>query len=516
MAPPRCSSRCQAAVSEEESTVIGRRATDDGELSLMPARAVEMRSMLDALEDLEFQPGRASPLAKLCEAGARYGWRRLETALTPEVLAVVSPRAKISLIRDLRRNLERLTRPCLELERTSFSLAMNSIGILTGPADPKLADRMFLGARPSHRLFALFKEFPVLAGLWSQLISQWCDHVTEVLSRFAADRRAVAHTFLDGQPLGKIVDIRASLSDPHNHGRTVMELQFEAGAVIYKPRPGDGEWEWGSLLEWLNDQSFQPRLRAGRVLRRKGYCWMERIEAGPCKNAAEARRFHERMGGLIAAAYLLRAVDCHRDNLIASGEDPVLVDADALWHVSSTTKTPGPFDILSHTGFFPNSNPRSLQSRSSVLSRTHPGRQATRIGAKPLSGVQFGAEIVKGFGRAWHCILGTPERRKAFTRRVRRIQSRKRRWFYRATEKYAAIKRASIQPGALRSAQERHLLIARLSRRSTVDLGIIEAEIAALTRLDIPYFLRSSKVPLSLEREKSPEPVREAIEKMLA
>jgi lantibiotic modifying enzyme len=519
MAPSGCSSCRQAGempLSESEIIAIVRRATDGEEPSAALSWAGEMRRMLNALVDLEFRPGRASPLVKLCEAGARYGWRSLETAINPKFLAILSPKARASLARDLRRSLEQLTRPCLELERTSFGLALDSMGITGGPPNPNLTDRMFLRDKPSHRLFALFKEFPALARLWSQLISQWCDQVTEVLSRFAADRRALAHAFPGSQPTGTIVNIRSSLSDSHNHGRTVMELQFEAGAVIYKPRPGDGEWEWGSLLEWMNAQSFQPRFRVGRVLRRKGYCWMERIEVRLCKTRAEARRFYERIGGLIAGAYLLRAVDCHRDNLLASGEDPVLVDADALWHVSPAPKTQNPFDLLSRTGFFPDSNPRSLQSRSSVLRRTNRGGEAARIGARPLSAVQYEREIVRGFRRAWHCILGAQERRRVFTRRVRRIQSRKRRWICRATEKYAAIQRASIQPGALRSAAERQLLITRLSRRNTVDPEVVEAEIDALARLDIPYFLRSRKEPLFPERGNLPKDVCEALRQLLA
>ena len=469
MASSRCFTRRQGAemtLSEEEIRAIIKRASDDGEPSVAPSWAGEMRRMLNALAELEFRPGRASPLVKLCEAGACYGWRRLEAATNPKLLAVVSPRAGTSLRRDLRRRLERLTRPCLKLERTSFGLAMNSIGMLAEPADPKLADRVFLGDKPGRRLFALFKEFPVLARLWSLLISQWRDHVTEVLSRFVADRRALARTSFGGQLGGTIVNIRSSLSDPHHHGRTVMELQFEAGAVIYKPRPGDGEWEWGSLLEWMNAQSFQPRLRAGRVLRRKGYCWMERIEAGPCQNRAEARRFHERIGGLIAAAYLLRAVDCHRDNLIASGEDPVLIDADALWHVSPASKTQSPFDVLSRTGFFPNSNPRSLQSSSSVLGRTiwktpREWSEATECPAIPARDHQWLSQSLA---------LPSRDREQAprLRQTVRRIQSRQRRWICRATEKYAAIRLASIQPAALRSGVERQLLITRLCRRNGV------------------------------------------------
>ena len=101
--------------------------------------------------------------------------------------------------------------------------------------------------------------------------------------------------------------MRCGLSDPHNEGRTVMLLEFAAGSVIYKPRPGDGEWEWFSFLQGMNALSFRPGLRAARVLRQKGYCWMERIESSPCTDQAAARRFYRRMGGMIGVAYLLRA-----------------------------------------------------------------------------------------------------------------------------------------------------------------------------------------------------------------
>lgn len=505
----------QMTLSEAEISAIVKGAAEGDEPSVRPPWAVEMRRMLSALADFEFRPGLATPLVKLGQAGARYGWRNLEATTPPNLLTSVAPKAKASLTRELRHSLGRLTRPCLELERTSFGIAMNSIGVLAGATDPKLIERRFLGDKPSDRLFSLFKKFPVLARLWCQLISQWREHVTEVLLRFTKDRTALSDAFFGGQPMGTIADFRCGLSDSHNHGRTVMQLQFGAGAVIYKPRPGDGEWEWGSLLEWMNAQSFQPRLRAGRVLRRKGYCWMERIEVAPCKNGAAARRFYERIGGMTAAAYLLKAVDCHRDNFVASGEDPVLVDADALWHVSPATTGQPPLDLLYRTGFFPNSNPRSLQSRSSVLGRTKTGKHLARIGTKPLSAVHYERELVKGFSRAWHCILGTKDRRRGFARRLRRVRLQEGRWICRATERYAAIKRASIQAAALRSGTERHLLITRLCRRSAVDSEVIAAEIDALKGLDIPYFLRGSKEHVALDKGNIPADVREALRGVL-
>ena len=374
---------------------------------------------------------------------------------------------------------------------------------------------MFLGNRPSDRLFSLFKQFSVLARLWCQLISQWRTHNAEVLARFATDRFALSRAFFRGEPVRTIADLRCGLSDSHNNGRTVVQLQFEAGSIIYKPRSGTGEWEWFSLLNWMNNRSFQPKLRAARVLRRKGYCWMEYIAPAFCENEAAARRFYERMGGTIAAAFLLKAVDCHRDNVIASGEQPVLVDVDALWHVSHLTKTQSPRAVLYRTGFFPNSNRHSLQSRSSVLGRTTTGKHLARIGDKPMEAARYQREIVRGFTKAWHCILGTPRRRVAFLRRLRRIRSQERRWIYWATAKYAAIRQASIQPAALRGGLERHRLIARLCGRETVTSAVLRAEISALECLDIPYFTRRTQEQLSPDKNKALRDLVDAIRDVL-
>jgi lantibiotic modifying enzyme len=492
------------------------RAAVEGEAPSVRVRSkIEMVHLLNALPDFKFQTTRATPLAMLCIAGTDYGWHELEETGRRDLLSDLSGKAKASLRRDLQHRLERVTRPCFELEWKSFGLALNSIGILAAPPDSKITKRMFLRDKPADRLFSLFKKFPVLASLWCQAISQWRNYVIEVLLRFKLDRPALSRAFFSGGPIARVLDLRCSLSDSHNLGRTVALLQCEEGSIIYKPRSGAGEWEWSSLLESMNKQSFRPKLRAARVLRRKGYCWMEYVEALPCQGEAAGRRFYQRMGGIIAAAYLLRAVDCHRDNAIACGEEPVLVDADALWHVSPLTAAQSPLDLLYRTGFFPNSRRTSLQSRSSILGRTTKGTHLPRIDGTPLTPGVYSREIVSGFTRGWRCILGTQEGRSAFLRQLRRIRSRERRWIYWATEKYGAIRQASIQPAVLRSGKDRNRLIVDSCTRPIVSSAVVHAEVEALKRLDIPYFRRATKEPMSPDTRLASAEVLGALQRAL-
>ena len=468
----------------------------------IPRCGPDAGEMLDGLAELEFTPRPASPLQKLCEAGSEYGLRTLEKRVSSELLSLLQSRPKRRLKDHLRQILARATRPCLALELKAFHCAYEVIYSPKDSLAPEI-EQKFLGERPYDRLISLFKKFPVLVELWYRLFDQWCDSVSELLARVDADKQTLSRVFFRGRPLGEIVDVRAGLSDPHNKGRTVMRVQFRAGPLIYKPRSGHGEQEWFRFIACFNAASFRPKLTAARVLCHAGYCWMEEVKSKPCKDQAAARRFYKRLGGMIAAAYLLKAVDCHRDNVIACGEHPVLVDAEALWHLAGEKKT-DLLDPLYRTGFLPSSSRRSsYQYRSSVLGRTAPGRHTPYVAAKPLAGSCYEKEIMRGFSQAWRCLVGTEERRTAFARYLQCIQGREWRRIYRSTAQYDTIMRASIQPAAMLSEADRNLFIARSCDQSVAGNMITREEINALKRVDIPYFIARATTASPLPEDKA-------------
>jgi lantibiotic modifying enzyme len=467
------------------------------EPSVLPPWAVKLRQMLNALVEFEFSSGKASTLSKLCQSGARYGLQKLEATISSKLLASLSQKARNGLKRELERTIARATKPCFTLELHAFNLAFKAVCLRQELSPSKVMEQEFLGRKPSDRLFAMFKRYPVVARLWSSLICQWCDQIAEFLLRFKADKRALSRAFFHGRPVGKIIDLRAGLSDPHNEGRSVMLLRFKTRSIIYKPRSGHGEQEWFNFVCHLNAGPLRPKLRAAKVLCRDGHCWMEQIRFAPCKNHAAARRFYGHLGETIAVAYLLRAVDCHRDNLIASGEHPVLIDTETLWHVSRRTKMQTPLDTLYQTGFFPSSNLRSSwQYQSSVLGKTTSGQHIPRIGAKSLNAERYERDISAGFRRVWRYLIESPEQPVEFSRSLRRLRRRETRRIFWPTANYDRIRRASIQPSVLRSGIKRDILIARLCRRSGVSFAVIKEEIRALKRFDIPYFTHN---PLALE-----------------
>jgi lantibiotic modifying enzyme len=474
---------------ESQRTDVAKSSDHQSDFRLS-RRGNEFRELMYGLTTLDFKQ-KGSPLQKVCEAGSEYGLRVLEKSVSRELFCLLRPKAKRRIADELRRILARATRPCFALELNAFRRAFQAIYLHQFSSTPELIEKKFLGERSYERLISLFKKFPVLGELWCQLIHQWCESVCELLERIDADKQTLSRGFFYREPLGGIADIRAGLSDPHNKGRTVMRVQFDAGSIIYKPRCGDGEEQWFRLIAYLNATSFRPKLTAARMLRRHGYCWMQQVEFKECKDERAARRFYKRLGGMIAVAYLVNAVDCHRDNMIASGEYPVLVDAETLWHVIAVKKKYSVLDRLNNTGFLPTSNRRAnYQYRSSTLGRTTPGQHTPHIAGQPLTASCFENDIVDGFCRAWCCLLGTRTRHAAFTRHLASLQSQEWRRIYCSTRVYDAIMRASIQPAALRSRTDRDGLIAHLCDRSGVSEIIMREEIEALRRLDIPYFSR--------------------------
>ncbi|MFD8080330.1 type 2 lanthipeptide synthetase LanM family protein [Kitasatospora sp. NPDC059722] len=205
-------------------------------------------------------------------------------------------------------------------------------GELTGDT-PEERYRDFLDrlTRPGRAL-RLLAEHPVLAHRLTTAAEQWTATGRTLFRRLAADLPAIRATFADGRPLGRLTELATGLGDPHRGGATVSSLRFEHGTrIVYKPRPLGAENHFQQVLRWLN-----PRLRLPlhdlAHLARDGYGWVAHVTAEPARDEAELSAFYHRAGTLAALMYVLDAVDCHAQNLLAVRDQPVLIDLEALLH----------------------------------------------------------------------------------------------------------------------------------------------------------------------------------------
>ena len=158
-----------------------------------------------------------------------------------------------------------------------------------------------------------------------------------LLRRAASDTAAIGERFAGGGDPGPLTGLELGLSDPHNGRRTVASVRFEtAGLVIHKPRPVAMEAGFAAIAAWLLDRGLADPPAAVGVLVRDGYGWCEFVATAPCARAGEVGEYFRRLGALTAVLAALAATDCHAENFIARGAEPVLVDAETLLHPRTT------------------------------------------------------------------------------------------------------------------------------------------------------------------------------------
>lgn len=180
---------------------------------------------------------------------------------------------------------------------------------------------------------AVLERYPVLARLLLQAARFAAEAYAETLARFAADRAAIADHFLGGADPGDPVAVHSQLGDRHRCGRSVSVLQFAGGQrVVYKPRSLATCDGFGALVRWLNERVPALDLRAVRSLERGDYGWQEYVHRAPCADAVGVRRFYRRQGALLALLYAVHASDVHYGNLIACGDQPVVIDLETIFH----------------------------------------------------------------------------------------------------------------------------------------------------------------------------------------
>lgn len=191
--------------------------------------------------------------------------------------------------------------------------------------------RSFISACLADPIDTLYRGYPVLARQTCRRLRQWIERVGELARRLARDRREIGVAFGAGADPGPVTAVEGGVSDRHREGRQVLLLTFESGLrLAYKPRSLAPEAALGRFLAWCASNGLEPVPRAAAVLERAGYGWMERVEQEPLPSAEAARAYFRCAGVLVALAYALRAHDLNAENIVATRQGPVIVDAELL------------------------------------------------------------------------------------------------------------------------------------------------------------------------------------------
>ena len=387
----------------------------------------------------------------------------------------------------------------------------------------------------------LLGEFPVLGRLLAVLCVLWLEGSEEMLRRVAASRATLSQHFAIGSA-APLAGIQLGLSDPHRGGRAVAIMNFQQGdttsRVAYKPKDMRVDATYQRYLEDLNQASTLPPLRSLAVASRDAYGFMEWVEHRPCTNDEELASFYFNAGRTMALLYLLGCTDCHHENLIAAGDQLLLIDTETLLEadlrdlISDNGEDPDAVSALQtslqgsvlRSGLLPQwlmaGDARKRAYDISALGiqpppaeRELPGwlginsdgmmagrtRQACELPTSlpvPLGSRErlsdFVEELCAGFTAQLQEALRL--RRPVLLESLNGFRGQPRRLVARATRLYFTIQRQMLEPAALRTAVAHGLKLEQLSRsfllasEKPLNWPMFRAEILQMEQLDIPFF----------------------------
>ena len=147
-----------------------------------------------------------------------------------------------------------------------------------------------------------------------------------ISTRIEAHKKDIEAAFFDGQDLGEILSVSVKEADAHRGGQSVSHVRTQAGSFYYKPRSCGTD----RFYAHLTDTFFSDITRTPAVVDAGSYAFFEEIHREPLRDKAGAELFFFRLGGMLAIFHALGSIDIHRENLVACGSMPVLVDTETI------------------------------------------------------------------------------------------------------------------------------------------------------------------------------------------
>ena len=365
--------------------------------------------------------------------------------------------------------------------------------------------------------------YPVLARVLGESCRQGVEGHLELLARLAEDRESLVTGLLDGRDPGTLTSIDPG-GDPHRGGRCTAILTFADGRrLVYKPRSLELHQHFNAFVDWLNAKTAVD-IRTARLLTRDGYGWLEYVVHEPCADFAGVRRFYQRQGALLALLYVLDGTDMHFENLIAAGDQPVLVDVETLFHpsrlpatasshdpadralVASVYRTallpllvPGEFGVADVSGLGGGSTaPMSVVDWADAgLDSMHlvrrPGQTPIAANRPMLDGAtieprEHEIAVLTGFRAAYEAIARHREEFLGPDGMLAQCASDELRFVPRSTSLYKGLLDESTHPDALRDAAGRSQLLDLLWDADESLHAIVPQELADLWAGDVPLF----------------------------
>lgn len=371
----------------------------------------------------------------------------------------------------------------------------------------------------------LMEKYPVLCRCVEDRINNSVCFYKEIIEHFCNDKKEIAEHFCPENQISRITNITTSYSDVHQKGRQVVKIEIDKKMkILYKPHSMENEKAFMSLLQWISQGIGITQLNY-EILTHESYSWCSIVKYRECESKEEICNYYKRLGTQLFLAYFLGTHDLHCENIIASGEYPVLIDLETLvggfnsgkrktaedevyYHLQQSVLSTGllptfmwdkggnGIDVSGMSGgneaTYPFKIPVIMNPKTSNMRIGYDYPQATlkenrvKLRGEFCPPVKYEAELLNGFSVAYRYVI---ENREEFKRQVKLMTGLKSRFLFSDTQRYGMTLSSSYHPSLLQDGAEREIFLMSMWKGRGVDKKtIVEDEIQSLLQGDIPYF----------------------------
>lgn len=377
----------------------------------------------------------------------------------------------------------------------------------------------------SEEIIKIMEKYPVLCRCVEDRINNSVCFYKEIIEHFCNDKKEIAEHFCPENQISRITNITTSYSDVHQKGRQVVKIEIDKKMkILYKPHSMENEKAFMSLLQWISQGIGITQLNY-EILTHESYSWCSIVKYRECESKEEICNYYKRLGTQLFLAYFLGTHDLHCENIIASGEYPVLIDLETLvggfnsgkrktaedevyYHLQQSVLSTGllptfmwdkggnGIDVSGMSGgneaTYPFKIPVIMNPKTSNMRIGYDYPQATlkenrvKLRGEFCPPVKYEAELLNGFSVAYRYVI---ENREEFKRQVKLMTGLKSRFLFSDTQRYGMTLSSSYHPSLLQDGAEREIFLMSMWKGRGVDKKtIVEDEIQSLLQGDIPYF----------------------------
>ncbi len=175
----------------------------------------------------------------------------------------------------------------------------------------------------SDQFQKLFLTYPILAKKLATTTHDYLKFIIGFFERLTTDKSEIEYSF--GTKISQLSQLHLNSGDQHNGGSAIIVEFDNLYKIVYKPTNIVITNAYNKFLDWVNI-SLHEKLKSFKVIDKNIYGWLEFVDHIECNTIDDIKLYYKRAGILAGVAYFLNARDYHLENVIASGNCPVLID----------------------------------------------------------------------------------------------------------------------------------------------------------------------------------------------